>query len=86
MTRSDLRATAKQLAIREKQVTDLQSRLAAAEEALLWLRNLASGVGKAGGEPEPGEFADAVDAADKALAQPIVREERAKLAQGKEQP
>ena len=31
MTRSDLRATAKQLAIREKQVTDLQAQLAAAE-------------------------------------------------------
>lgn len=36
-------------------------------EELLWLRNLASGVGKAGGDPELGEYEAAVDAADAAL-------------------
>ncbi len=46
--------------------------------ALLWLRNLASGVGKAGEEPEPGEYEAACDAAvsERERAQPEPDEER----------
>jgi hypothetical protein len=36
-------------------------------EALRWLVNVACGVGKAGGEPEPGEFEAAVEAGKSAL-------------------
>ena len=77
MTRSDLRATAKQLAIREKQVTDLQSRLAAAEEALEKAYGLLPAKDSAYYLLSP-EVRATVVAVER------VREERAKLAQGKE--
>lgn len=38
--------------------------------ALEWLVNLGHGVGKAGGPPEPGEFEDAMQLAEAALAPP----------------
>lgn len=38
-------------------------------DALRWLVNVVCGVGKAGGEPEPGEFEAAVEAAKDALAE-----------------
>lgn len=46
-------------------------RLTRAQEALRWLVHLHSGVGKAGGTPEDGEFESAIEAGKAALTAPL---------------
>jgi hypothetical protein len=52
----------------EARLAEAQTEIARVVEALEWMRNLASGVGKRGEAPDDGEFEAAVDSADAALA------------------